>query len=75
MLGKDVENQRRAVDDLDLDDVLEGSSLAGAELTVADHGVGAFGDDDVAKLDGLAGPQEGGRVGLLATLDQPGEHG
>src|SRR5690606_19838663 len=39
VLGEDVEDQRRAVDDLDLDDVLEVDELAGAELTVADDGV------------------------------------
>jgi hypothetical protein len=41
VLGEDVEDQRGAVDDLDLDDVLEGAPLAGDELAVADDGVGA----------------------------------
>jgi hypothetical protein len=53
VLGEDVEDQGRAVDDLDLDDVLEGAALARRELGVGDDGVGALGDDDVAQLGGL----------------------
>ncbi len=41
VLGEDVEDQRGPVDDLDLDDLLEVAQLAGGQLTVADHGVGA----------------------------------
>ena len=74
MLGEDVEDQGRPVDDLDLDDVLKSAPLARAELTVADHRVGAFGNDDVTQLDRFARPQEGAAVRLVATLDQPGEH-
>ena len=43
VLGEDVEDQRGAVDDLDLDPVLEVAQLAGRELAVADDGVGAGG--------------------------------
>ncbi len=44
--------------------------LAGGELAVADHGVGAGRQDDVAQLLGLAGADVGGRVGLVAALDR-----
>ena len=64
VLGEDVEDQRGPVDDLDLDDVLELAQLAGGQLAVADDGVGAGGDDDVAQLLGLAGADVGRRVGL-----------
>ena len=42
--------------------------LAGGQLAVADHGVGAGGGDDVAELVGLARADVGGRVGLVAAL-------
>ena len=74
VLGEDVEDQRGAVDDLDLDDVLEGAALARRELGVADDGVGALGDDDVAQLDGLALAEVGGGVGVRPALDDTGEH-
>ena len=74
VLGEDVEDEGGAVDDLDLDDVLEGAALAGRELGVADDGVGALGDDDVAQLDGLALAQVGRGVGVGAALHDAGEH-
>jgi hypothetical protein len=74
VLGEDVEDQRGAVDDLDLDDVLEGAALARGELGVTDDRVGALGDDDVAQLGGLALAEVGRGVGLAAPLDQAGEH-
>src|SRR5690606_20424249 len=43
VLGEDVEDEGRAIDDLDLDAVLEVAQLAGRELAVADDGVGAAG--------------------------------
>ena len=73
MLRKDVEDQRGAVDDLDLDDVLELTQLTGSQLAVADHRVGAVCRDDIAQLLGLAGPDVGGRVGTVTALDQPFE--
>ena len=54
VLGEDVEDQGGPVDDLDLDDVFELAQLAGGELAVADHGVGAGGEHDVAQLARLA---------------------
>ncbi len=74
MLGEDVQDQGRAVDDLDLDDVLEVDQLARAQLTVADDGVRARFDDDVPQLLGLAGADVGGRVGLVTALDDAVEH-
>jgi hypothetical protein len=74
VLGEDVEDQRGAVDDLDLDDVLQGAPLGGRQLGVADDGVGALGDDDVAQFLGLARAQPGAGVRALAALDQTGEH-
>lgn len=74
MLGEDVEDQGRTVDDLDLDDVFEVDELTRAELTVADDGVRARFDDDVPQLGGLAGTDVGGRVGLVAALDHAVEH-
>lgn len=74
MLGEDVEDQGRTVDDLDLDDVLEVDQLAGAQFTVTDHGVGAGLDHDVPELVGLAGTDVRGRVGLVTALDEAVEH-
>ncbi len=74
VLGEDVEDQRGAVDDLDLDDVLERAALARGELAVADDGVGALLDDDVAQLERLALAEPGRGVGLLAALHDALEH-
>ena len=74
MLGEDVEDQGGAVDDLHLDDVLEGAPLTRGQLAVADDGVGADGDDDVAQLLRLALAEVGGGVGALPSLDDPVEH-
>jgi hypothetical protein len=54
VLTEDVEDDRRTVDHLDLHDILEGAPLAGRELGVGDHGVGADRCDDVAQLLRLA---------------------
>ena len=48
---------------LTLHDVFQLAELAGRQLAVADHGVGAGRDDDVAQLLGLARADIGGRVG------------
>ncbi len=74
VLGEDVQDQGRPVDDLDLDHVLQVDQLARGELTVADHGVGAAGGDDVAQVLGLAGTDVGGRVGLVTALDHAVQH-
>ena len=56
---------------LTLSDLLQLAELAGGQLAVADHGVGAGGGDDVADLGGLARADVGGRVGLVAALASP----
>ena len=56
VLGEDVEDQRGAVDDLDLHDLLELAQLTGRQLAVADDGVGALRDHDVAQLLALPEP-------------------
>lgn len=70
MLGEDVEDERDAVDDLDLDDVLESAPLAGSEFGVDDHSVGADAGDDLGELGGLAFAEVSAWVGLIATLDE-----
>ena len=74
VLCKDVENQGGAVDDLHLDDVLEGAALGGGQLGVDNHCVGAGGLHDVLELQGLAGAEEGARVWLEAALNQAVQH-
>ena len=74
VLGEDVEDQRGAVDDLDLDAVLEVPQLAGRELAVADHRVRAGRLDDLAQPVDLAAADVRRRVGLLAALVERVEH-
>jgi hypothetical protein len=68
--GEDVEDQRRTVDDLHLDAVLEVAQLCWAQLAVADHGVRAGRDDDLTHLVDLAPADVGRRVGPVAALEQ-----
>ena len=70
VLGEDVEDERDAVDDLDLDDVLESAPLAGGEFGVDDHGVGADAGDDVGEFGGFALAEVGAWVRLVAALDE-----
>ena len=74
MLGEDVEDQRGAVDDLDLDGLLERVELSGGQLAVADDGVRPAGGDQVADLLGLALAHVGGGVGLVPPLAHRLEH-
>ena len=74
MLCKDVENQGGAVDDLHLDDVLEGATLGGCQLGVDNHGIGAGRLHDVLEFQGLAGAEEGTGVRLEAALNQAVQH-
>jgi hypothetical protein len=74
VLGEDVEDQCRAVDDLDLHDLFELAQLTRRQLAVADDRVGALRDHDVAQVPGLARADVGCRVGTVAALDQPLEH-
>ena len=78
MLAEDVEDHRRAVDDLHLHDVFERAPLARGQLRVGDHRVGAHSGDEVAQLLGLASAQVGRGVGMRPPLkhavenDRPG---
>src|SRR5690606_9784636 len=74
VLREDVEDHGRAVDDLDLDDVLERAPLAGRELGVCDDGVGALRDDDLAELFRLAAPDVRRGAGVRAALQHAVEH-
>ena len=74
VLAEDVEDDGRAVDDLDLHDVFERTPLARGELGVGDHGVGAERGDDVPQLLGLAAAEVGAGVGVRAPLQQAVEH-
>ena len=73
MLGKDVQNQGRPVNDLDLDDVFQGAPLGGRQFGVDHDGVRAGGHHDVLQFLGLAGTEERARVRLGAALDDPVE--
>src|SRR4051794_19947989 len=68
VLGEDVEDQRGAVDGLDLELVLEVAQLARRELAVEDHRVGAGGADDLAEALDLAAADVRRGVGLVAAL-------
>ena len=74
VLGEDVQNQRGPVDDLDLDHLLQRVELGGTQFAVADDGVGAGGDHDLTQFLGLARPDVGGRIRLVAALDDALEH-
>ena len=70
VLGEDVEDDGGAVHDLDAHDVLQGAALGGGELAVDNDRVGSGVDDRLGELPGLAGPEVGGGVGVLAPLDE-----
>ena len=74
MLAEDVEDDRGAVDYLDLDDILECAPLARREFGVGDHSVGAKRGDDVAELLGLASSEVGGGIRVRAALEDAIEH-
>jgi hypothetical protein len=74
MSGEDVEDQRRAVDDLDLDPILEVTQLGGSELSVADHRVRTSGDHHLPQLVHFATPDVGSRIRAGTPLDQSVKH-
>ena len=74
VLGEDVEDHRGAVDGGAAEQLLEVALLGRAELLVEDHGVGVDRTDRLGQLVHLAPPDEGGRVGSVAPLDDPGDH-
>ena len=74
VLGEDVEDQRGAVDDLDLDLVLEVPELAGRELAVEDDRVGAGGAHDLGEALDLAAADVGRGIGAVPALVERVEH-
>ncbi len=74
VLGEYVEDQRRTVDDLDLDLLLQRPQLRGRQLAVADHGVGAGVQHHRAQLVDLAAADERRRVRPGTPLDQALQH-
>ncbi|CKS70932.1 Uncharacterised protein [Mycobacterium tuberculosis] len=74
MLGKDVEDQRGAVNNLNLHSLFQGGQLRRRQFAVADDGVGAGRHDHFAEFGRFARADVGRRVGLVATLDESFEH-
>ena len=74
VLREDVQDQRGAVDHLDLDHALKAAQLARAELAVADHRVRAGRGHDPGELVRLARAHVGGGVDPAPALDQAVEH-
>jgi hypothetical protein len=70
MLGEDIQNQRGAIDDLYLHDVLELAQLTRAQLAIANHRVRASRSDDFGQFRGLASADVCCRVGPLAPLNE-----
>ena len=70
VLSENVENQGGAVNDLDLHNVFEGTTLRGSQLGVDDDGVGAGRLHNVLELQCLTGAEEGAGVRLEAALNQ-----
>ena len=74
VLGEDVEDQRGAVDDLDLDDVLQRAALGRASSPSQIDGVGADGRDDAAQVLRLARAEEGAGSGFCRRCRSAVEH-
>ncbi len=74
MLAENIEDDGRAVDDLDLHDILERTALARGELAVDYHGVCAGCRDDIPEFDRLALAEIGTRIGIRASLHQTVEN-
>ena len=74
MLGEDVEDEGRAIHDLDPHSVLEVAQLGCGEFAVTDDGVGTGGTDQVCQFAYLATAQVGGGIGNVPTLDDPFQH-
>ncbi len=68
MLGEDVEDEHGPVDDLDVEEFLQGDHLTGTELTVGDDGVRSGLDDHLAQFLDLTGTDVGAGIGLVTTL-------
>ena len=69
VLGKDVENQHGAVDDLEFGALGDGAALAGRQALIEDEQVGAHLQAAHADLVQLAAAEHVTRVGSAARLD------
>ncbi len=69
VLGEDVEDHGRPVDGRAAQDLLEVALLGRGQLVVEDDGVGIDGLRQLVEFLGLAPSHEGGRIGVIATLD------
>jgi hypothetical protein len=74
VLGEYVQDQGGPVDHLDLDHAFKPPQLAGAELTVADHGVSPRRGHDPGQFRRLPRAHVGGGIDLAAPLDHALEH-
>ena len=70
VLGEDVQDETRAVNDLDLHDVLEGTTLRGRELGIHDDGVRTGRGHHVLEFQGLARAEVRAGVRGHAPLQQ-----
>ena len=71
-LGKDVENQLAAVDDLEIQGFFQVTLLGGGQVVVKDDRAGAGFHRQLLHLSDLAGTDESGRVDALAQgLNDP----
>ena len=68
--GKDVEDQRGAIDHANLEAILEVALLGGRELIVDDEHLCLGGLELLFELIDLAGAEVGLELGLIAPLDQ-----
>ena len=68
MLREDIQDQHGPINHLDVQRLFQGDHLAGAELTIADHGIGTgFGDDSLDLFDLAAADVRSG-VWLIPLL-------
>ena len=74
VLGEDVQDQRGAVDDFDLDRLLQRVQLRRRQFAVADDGVGAGGEHHLTQLLRLARADVGRGIRLAAALDHTFKH-
>ena len=75
MVGEDVEDDRRAIDDRHVERLLDVALLARQQLVVAGHEVGVAVLDRLLELLELAATEVAVGIGLLAALHQLARHG
>ena len=72
--GEDVEDQLAAVEDLDLELLLEVAHLGGRQVVVEDDHVGVGGLDELLELLDLALADVGREIDVLALLEHAADH-